>query len=402
MIARPLFHWVRAEFGYPELASRKKLVAHLLLARAQATHALALHDKAAEWENNLREAVRNAAADFDRTQKNDLPLSDHVASVLAVFRSKPPDAADSEKARELFEVEVDILEHDATPIDCKACAGRRPVCNDQEKTDDVNMLNEPICWRHIDELVNYALNTANTAYGRIFLPGAKSIPVEVAVAVIPGIDLGGEVTFPEDDSLSTRRSNVEYSIPETINHDQYLRSLHTIFHEVFVHAGQALYVRGQRPVLDELCSFTEGFVDAAGTAVLRGALGSASAEAFGNATLPLRFGRGARAAHDKRTEVRPANDPLHTVAAHRLAGSYLFEQVSGILGGIDLAIDVTIRLNLLLGTPEVRNEIHDVLTWMIRASTPAQRKAIQAVRRFAVDGDWPELRRILRIESQTN
>src|SRR4051812_46702225 len=101
MIAKPIFHWVRTEFGYPNLASRKKLVAHLLLARAQATHVLALHDQAAEWENNLREAARTAAADFDRTRANNVPLSDHVASVLRVFYSRPPTAADSDQARDL-------------------------------------------------------------------------------------------------------------------------------------------------------------------------------------------------------------------------------------------------------------------------------------------------------------
>jgi hypothetical protein len=377
---------------------RKKLVAHLLLARAQSSHLLNLDGDWTLWEETLRGSAGAEARDYLRTKgegSSKVCLSAHIGEVLKAFESKaPPDTEDATKAQQLFEIERERLRSDAGHIDCKTCAGTRPVCDGSN--DAANMKSEARCWKRVDEIVDCAVNVAQSAYSRVFPAPSQVIPVRIAVSVLTAGSegLGGSVTFPANDSAHERSADVTLYLPETIGRDEYLRSLYAVFHEVFVHSVQALGVPGTRPVFDELCQFTEGFVDRAAAIVLSDALASDALPRFEESDyLRARFASETRRGNYKRTEAYNSNDlASRRVAERRLEGHELFEQIQGLVGDMRTAVNVAMHLNLRLGTRGARTEIHDRLTWLANPAFGKRReKARRSLAQFAADGDWSSL-----------
>jgi hypothetical protein len=416
MRARPKLRWVRANSGYPELSSRKRLVGHLLIARAQATHLYALDGQWERWERTLRESTCSEAGDYSRMADNNYPLSAHIGAILNKFNSKaPPQTEDASLARLLYNTEYDSLRDDVARIDCKSCAGQRPICNGDNRIDAANMKRRPECWTRVDELVNYAVQNAEAAYSRLFRASSTEmpvevteIPVEVKVSVLQAGNggLGGSLTFPPSDSLGKRCAEMIVWLPEQMTRDDYLQSLYVIFHEIFVHSVQALGVSARRPVFDELCEFTEGFVDRAAERVLCAALKSAAlksdpARPFSNDYLRQRFVTEARRAHFRRTDATNASDSETKKAAqHRLAGYQLFENVDALLENEDFAVQVAMYLNLRLGTRKARNEMYNRLGWLAIPEKSSRRQEIRrALMQFATDGEWSNLARSLKFES---
>jgi hypothetical protein len=396
---------VRANAGYPDLSLRKKLVAHLLLARAQSGHLLNLDGDWSLWEETLRGSAGAEARDYLRTKgegSSKVHLSAHIGEVLRAFESKaPPDTEDAAKARRLFKIERDRLRKDAGYIDCETCAGTRPPCDGGN--DAANMTNKPLCWKRVDRMVDCAVNIAQSAYSRLFPASSEEIPVQIAVSVLTAgnAGLGGSVTFPVDDSAHKRSADVTLYLPETIGRDEYLRSLYALFHEVFVHSVQALEVPGTRPVFDELCQFTEGFVDRAAAIVLCDALASRPPPRFESTYLRARFASETRRGNYKRTEAYNGDDSeARRVAERRLEGHQLFEQIQGLVGDRHVAVNVAMYLNLRLSTQDARTEIHDRLTWLANPAFSRRReKARRSLEQFAADGEWSSLANSLKFHA---
>jgi hypothetical protein len=404
MRVRPKLQWVRANAGYPALSPRKKLVAHLLLARAQAGHLLSVDENSISWEKALRKTAGTAAGYYKRTDYDQVPLSSHIDAVLEAFESEAPPVTEA-KALRLFKIEHDRLRGDAGIINCNVCAGKRQVCDGIN--DAANMTARPLCWKRVDEMVDYAVKTAQSAYSRLFPASQDEVPVQITVSVLTAGSAGldGSVTFPVGDSATSRSAEVTLYLPETIGRDEYLRSLYALFHEIFVHSVQALGVSGTRPVFDELCQFTEGFVDRAAAMALHEALLSDPPPRFENAYLRARFASETRRGNWKRTEAYGAEDPhACRIAEHRLEGRELFDQIQALVNdNMRVAINVAMHLNLQLGAKEARIEIHDRLTWLTHtASSTRRRKARLSLEQFAADGEWATLANALGFKASPN